>query len=100
MYTLSMVATIKYYALDELTYSLHQNPGFKNVANIDNFLMASFSYPFFCKIQCDVISLCGDVVQDSFSMAYSDKDSIKIEQKYEKRFFYIFVYEDFSIQGD
>ena len=38
----------------------------------------------------------GDVVMDSFNMAYNDEDSI-LDQKYEKQIFWDFYYEDFCI---
>ena len=50
-------------------------------------------------MQYDGNSFCGDVVLDSFNMAYSDKDSIK-DQKYEHKTSGIFIIKILNFKSD
>ena len=45
-------------------------------------------------MQSDENSFWGDVVLESFSMAYRDEGSI-LDQKYEKQIFCVLYYDDF-----
>ena len=45
-------------------------------------------------MQSDRNNFCGDVVLDSFNMAYKDKDSI-LDKIYEKPIFYVLYHKDF-----
>ena len=61
-----------------------------------------YNYPLSLKVisytlvtQSDGNRFCGDVVFDSFNMAYRDEDSI-LDQKYEKQVFWDLYYEDFK----
>ena len=81
-----------WYLFDNFSYSIHYIPNTAELSNLYRFRIYSV-------VQSDGNSFCGDVVLDSFNMAYRDKNSI-LDQNMKSKYFGIFIMKILNFKSD